>query len=295
MRGPYREAVSLEGWQQRFRTVLASRFGLRLHMTLMMLLVIGTGILTARVFLPVVSSMAVRYGLAVVCAYAAFFGLVRLWLRYAAETLLTEAPREVVPAEARAIVGQMGEPIAPTATFVHGDAGVYQAQVAVDAMHMAAMSPSGGGRSRSWDVPDPSLPDLGGPAEAASGGGGSSGSGGVSLDVDGEGVVAVVVIAVVVAVVAAVFGAAALSVWQAPAILGEAAFELVLAGTLARAARRVEGRSWSRTLWKATWGRALLVLVMAVGAGAIAQSVCPGVQTMGEAVTRCVATDGAGH
>lgn len=293
MRGPYREAVSLEGWQQRFRTVLASRFGLRLHMTLMMFLVIGTGILAARVFLPVVGSMAARYGLAVVCAYAAFFGLVRLWLRYASETLLTEAPRDVIPAEARALVGQLGEPIAPVGTFVHGDAGVYHAHAAVDAMHIAAMSPSGSGRGRSWDVPDPSMPDLGGSAEAATDGGG--GGGGVSLDVDGEGLAAVVVIAVVVAVVAAVFGAAALSVWQAPAILGEAAFELVLAATLARAARRVEGRSWSRTLWKATWGRALVVLVMAVGAGAIAQSVCPGVNTMREAYTRCVATDGAGR
>jgi hypothetical protein len=287
-RGPYRNAVSLEGWQQRFREVLTSRFGLRLHMSLIMMLVMGTGVLVARLLKPVVSSMGIRYGFAVALAYAAFFGFVRVWLHYASERLLTEAPREAVPAEARAIVGQMGEPVREPSGF-RDDAGVYQAQAAVDVMHMAAMSPSSGGhRTRNYDVPDVSLPSGGESAGSSGGGSGSS----VSLDADGEGLAVVVVLAVVALVVLAVFGVAVMSVWQAPAILGEAAFELVLAGTLARAARRVEGRSWSRALWKATWGRALAVMILAMVAGFAAQSVCPGVDTMRAAVRQCVMDSG---
>jgi len=292
-RGPYRNAVSLEGWQQRFRDVLSSRFGLRLHMSLIMMLVMGTGVLVARLLKPVVTSMGIRYGFAVALAYAAFFGFVRLWLHYASERLLTEAPREAVPAEARAIVGQMGEPV-PEPSGFRDDAGVYQAQAAADVMHLA-MSPSvGSHRARNYDVPDVSLPS-GGNSAGSSGGGSSSGGssgGGVSLDADGEGLAVVVVLAVVALVVLAVFGVAVMSVWQAPAILGEAAFELVLAGTLARAARRVDGRSWSRALWKATWGRALAVLLVAMVAGFAAQAVCPGVDTMRAAVRQCVMTSG---
>jgi hypothetical protein len=289
--GPYREGVTLEGWREKFQKALASRFALRLHMTLLMALVMGTGVLSARLLRSLSPSMGLRYGVSVLVAYAAFFVLVRLWLRYASETLLSEAPREALPPEARALAGQLGEPV-PEAVpdpllVVHDDRGLLATQVGVDMAHAAVTGPPARFRG------DPSVPDVSGvgsgPSSSGSSGdasGGSSG-GGFSVDAD-EGVVVVVVVVAVVAVVAAVFGAAVMSVWQAPAILGEAAFEVVLAATLARAARRMEGRSWSRALWKATWGRALAVLIVAMAAGFAAQAVCPSATTMGEAVSRCV-------
>lgn len=288
MRGaPYREGVTLEGWREKFQKALASRFALRLHMTLLMALVMGTGVLSARLLQPLSSSMGLRYGVSVLIAYAAFFVLVRLWLRYASETLLSEAPREALPPEARALAGQLGEPV-PQAVpdpslVVYDDRGVYATQMGVDMAHAAVSGPPSRFRG------DPSVPDVSGVAGGSSGdaSSGASGGGGFSVDAD-EGVVVVVVVVAIVAVVAAVFGAAVMSVWQAPAILGEAAFEVVLAATLARAARRMEGRSWSRALWKATWGRALAVLIVAMAAGFAAQAVCPSATTMGEAVSRCV-------
>jgi hypothetical protein len=93
----------------------------------------------------------------------------------------------------------------------------------------------------------------------------------------------------VVAVVAAVvLGAAEGCIWEAPVILGEAAFELALASALARASRTLEGRSWSHALWRSTWKPALLVLALAVGGGAVIQTVCPGVPTLHAALDRCV-------
>lgn len=284
--GPYREGVTLEGWREKFQKALASRFALRLHMTLLMALVMGTGVLSARLLRALSPSMGLRYGVSVLVAYAAFFVLVRLWLRYASETLLSEAPREALPPEARALAGQLGEPVpeaVPDPMLVaHDDRGLLATQVGVDMAHAAVSGPPSRFRG------DPSVPDVSGVGSGASGDAtsGSSG-GGFSVDAD-EGVVVVVVVVAIVAVVAAVFGAAVMSVWQAPAILGEAAFEVVLAATLARAARRMEGRSWSRALWKATWGRALAVLIVAMAAGFAAQAVCPSATTMGEAVSRCV-------
>lgn len=272
--GPFRQGLSLEGWKQRFQSALTSRFALRFHMTLLVLGVLGVGVLAGQALRPVVHSMGLRYALTVLLGYGAFFGVVRLWLGYAARTLIAEVPAEALPPEAPALVGRLGEAVA-AATPPPPD-GLLAGQLAVDLTSPSVHS------TRGRDAVD----GLTLPSGSGSGGGG--GGGGFDLGGDGEGFVVVVVVGAIVAVLLAVFGAAALSVWQAPAILGEAAFEMVLGATLARAARRIEGRNWALALWRATWARTLALLVVATIAGFAVQTVCPGVATLGEAVDRCV-------
>jgi hypothetical protein len=105
---------------------------------------------------------------------------------------------------------------------------------------------------------------------------------------DGEGLAVVVILVVVAVVAVVVLGAAAWCIWEAPVILGEAAFELALASALARASRTLEGRSWSHALLRSTWKPALVVLALAVLGGAMIQAVCPGVTTFHAAWDRCV-------
>lgn len=279
--GPYRQGFSLERWQQRFQQAMSSRFALRLHMTLLMLGVLGVGVLAGRVLRPLVPSMGLRYGLQVLLGYATFFGLVRLWLGYAAKTLLAELPAETVPPEARALVGVVGEPVPEASALTdRSDPGddLLAVQVAADLTNAVASSTPSARAASAVD-----------PASIPATTGASSSGGGLDLGgADGEGFVVVVVVGAIVAVLLAIFGAAALSVWQAPAILGEAAFEVVLGASLARAARRLEGRNWARSLWRATWGRSLVLLLIASAAGLAVQSVCPGVETLGEAISQCV-------
>ena len=69
--------------KERFKRFLEKRFSLRLHMFLILSGVFFVGILSSKIMLLMhVNSMLIRYPLAVVFSYLAFFGLVKLWLIY---------------------------------------------------------------------------------------------------------------------------------------------------------------------------------------------------------------------
>jgi len=68
-----------------FMRRVQERFFLRFHMSLILLATALSGVLTAKVLLLLhVDSIMVRYPLAVVTAYLAFFLFVKLWLKYVA-------------------------------------------------------------------------------------------------------------------------------------------------------------------------------------------------------------------
>ena len=64
-------------------------------------------------------------------------------------------------------------------------------------------------------------------------------------------------------------------IYQAPAILVEAAFEAALAAGLVRATRGMGGSDWRRRLFSATWKQFLALLMLALGVGWAAQHWCP--------------------
>ncbi len=145
-----------------------------------------------------------------------------------------------------------------------------------DLVDLGHMHSSGGGGAPVGDGPAPE--DFGGgrsggggagsiwgEPRAGSGGGGGGGGGG---DVDGEGVVALLLIGVVLAL----FGASIYVIWQAPVILTEAAFEVLLAAGLARAAKR---RGWASALFNSTILPFLVVFGMILGLGWASQHFCP--------------------
>lgn len=77
------EKPTLASRRQRFLRAFQERFFLRFHMTLIMLAVMFSGVLASKILWRFgVSSMAVRYPMAVVCSYGVFFALVSIWLLY---------------------------------------------------------------------------------------------------------------------------------------------------------------------------------------------------------------------
>lgn len=56
-------------------------------------------------------------------------------------------------------------------------------------------------------------------------------------------------------------------VWEAPAILAEAAFEFVLAASLVRSSRAMNEPDWMGSVFRATWKPFAVVLLLAILAG----------------------------
>lgn len=208
--------------------------------------------------------LALRYALAVATAYLGFFVLLRIWIAYASRR---RRDRERSSADVDLSGIDLGG----------GSRGGRGPDV---------LRPGGGrfgGAGASADV-EPGTPAIVPPAPAARGAGGGGWSiGGVDAD---EGLPVLIALAVLLVVVAVAGGYV---VWAAPHILSEALFEAVLVAPLTRRTGGIaEVEGWVRSALRATLVPFLLVLLVAVAAGAVVQHYCPEAASMGAAVRRCV-------
>ena len=237
--------------RQRVMTDVTRRFFVRSHMALIFMGLVLSGVLASKVLLVAgVRWMALRYILAVICSYLVFFLLVRLWLAYIALGRSRAFDSERAGFEGRGATAGLEDADSPepSRATVRG-------------------VPSGG-----------RAPDLRGHgvARALSG----------PLDVDlGEGVAALILFLLLLTVIG---GVGLYLVVQAPAILGEAAFQMALAAALSRASRGLDVAGWGGSVFRATWVGFALVLVIAGAFGWVAQHHCPWVAKVGEMFFGCV-------
>src|ERR1043166_8849079 len=69
--------------RERLNAWLAKHFSLRFHMTVILVATFAVGLLTVHgLFAIHVAKLWMRYALAVIVAYAAFLGLLKIWLFY---------------------------------------------------------------------------------------------------------------------------------------------------------------------------------------------------------------------
>jgi hypothetical protein len=127
-------------------------------------------------------------------------------------------------------------------------------------------------------VPGPTAPRSAG---SSSSGGGSSGS---LFDADVDEGVVLLLFALLLAVI---FGAGIYLVYQAPAILTEAAFEAVLASGLVKASRRMTRAGWMGSIFRSTWVPFAIVLAMAIAFGFVAKSFCPDAAKISDVLAGC--------
>ena len=120
---------------------------------------------------------------------------------------------------------------------------------------------------------DHSLPAMG----IRSGGvRGSGSSGSLDLDLDfGDDLGGIVLLVLILIIVVVLGGLAIYFIYTAPALLSEAAFEAVLAASIARRAKQAEGSGWMRVIFRATVWPFLAVLALSVLLGWYAQRRCP--------------------
>ncbi|HKD11691.1 MAG TPA: hypothetical protein VKE50_06425 [Thermoanaerobaculia bacterium] len=259
----------------RFRAALTHRYFIRLHMSVLLALVLLSGILASRLLIAAgVENMAVRYPIAVVISYISFFGLVRIWIAY-----VTRASRK------RARSGSEG-------SFEVGDV--------VSGGGSGGSSGSGGGGGR-WlsgggrfggggssatfaDNAAPRMAAVPVASPPAKSGGSSSGSG-FSIDLDGDGLLLLLLFALLVL---GICGVGAYLVYQAPVILSEAAFHVALVPGLVRTARNSHDPGWIPGVLRATVLPFAIVLALAALFGYQAHKRCPGAVSVRQVFTRCI-------
>lgn len=283
--------------QARVRAVLEHRFFLRLHMAAILGGTLLVGLVTTRVLFAVhLRNMAIRYAIAVTMAYAAFLGLIKLWLWYI----------DFCAERARARSSGGGDDWFQCINFSGGGSWSFDASSggSSDAFSEGGGRFGGGGASGSWGEPapaggnnlmaaavasSPQQSQASGVASSPRGRGGSSRGGGSSKsggggDLDlGELWLIVLVVAVVLAVVASF----AWVLYAAPAILGEVAFNAALAAALTRRTKQASCGRWIGGVLRSTALPYVLILALTITMGWYAQKYCPSAVRLSEAL-HCV-------
>jgi hypothetical protein len=234
---------------------LTARFWLRFHGSLIVAGAFASGFLANAAMLQwPVHGAIVRWPIAVLVGYAAFFVLVRLWLAYVgAKPVLDGDPGDGGLADAIDL-GAL-----PRVGPRTGGGGPWSG---------GGGSSGGGGASASW-----------GDAQAPSRSGLSLGLG----DLDGDGLLPVVLGLVALALLVALLGGAIHLVWIAPEMLIDAAFAALLASGAVPGMRRMSEPDWSVAVLRRTWPVLAVVMAVALGAAWAFMHWFPGLRTLGEA------------
>lgn len=115
---------------------------------------------------------------------------------------------------------------------------------------------------------------------------GDGGGGGSSWDVDlGDDLGGILFMIALIVIVLLLGGIAIYYIYMAPAVLGEAFFEVVLAASIARRAKKAEGAGWLGAVWRATVLPFLGVLALSIVLGWLAQRHCPEALELRDAVS----------
>jgi hypothetical protein len=243
---------------------LQSRHATRVHMFLIVAGSVSVALLITKFLLLVgVEAMWGRYFVALLFAYGSFFFGVYCWLLLSpyGKHLRRRDWSPDVPLDLGPAPSPHGGP-SLSADTLHGGGGDY----------------GGGGASGGWgemDVDAPSasvdLPDVG--------------SGLSDLPVDGdEGGCLIIIAGILLAVLlAALFGASIYVIYQAPAILAEVVFEVLLGSPLARGARALDSAHWPSVLLRKTWKPFAILFAAAMTFSIFVQWYFPQVTTAGEA------------
>ena len=230
-------------------------------------------------------NVAIRYPLAVLLSYAVFFVAVKVWLR-----CVSCAPAEAKAGDRFADAASYSLDIPTSGPGMPSGAGsgacsVPDAPTAPGASLFQGGGSGGGGADRVFDGPSDAVVHAAVPDDCDTGAGEAVGHvlSGAADAADGEGGLAVIVcVGALALAAAAVFGVGIYLLYVAPTILSEAAFNVVLAGSLIRSGKRITCDDWMGSVFKATRLPFALTLLLALAAGGLIHYLLPNVTTLSE-------------
>lgn len=270
-----------DGAPAAFRRQVASRFAVRLHVLLILSACFAVGLAVTKLLLMAgVSTLWLRYAVALVMAYCAFLLGVRLWLAY------TGYVRRILPARRSSVTDGADLPGFGGGSGGGGSGG----SVELPGFRGGGGGSGGGGASATFGGGSPSaqaqaLAFSSSQSSASSGSGGSHGSSsGGGFDLGDDGFVLVLLVALVVAVA----GGVAWIIYAAPTILADAAFAGMLSAGLVRSTRHIASGGWVASVVGHTWFAFALVFVLAMVFAVIAQRHYPEARTILDVVRALV-------
>jgi hypothetical protein len=198
--------------------------------------------------------MWLRYPLAILVAYGAFLGLLRLWLWLHQPDSSRADLADLVDGADLADLAELPSGATSSPSFSFGGGGDF----------------GGRGATETW------AGVAGEHAPKSSGGGGGFLD---SLDPDVDGLL--VVLAVIAAIAASAI-AACYVVYVAPVLLAEILVDAMLVAGLYRKLRRTEQRYWLWTAVRWTWAPTLALALFFVGLGVFLQLLAPEARSLGE-------------
>lgn len=216
-------------------------------MTLILLATSMAGVLASKGMLTIgLHNVALRYPVTILFAYAFFFAAIKIWL-----WLMTDSPVSSSTDTSNSILKNLDIPL-PSGSSANpdfaGGGGNFDGGGASDSFGNTAGNIASG-------VGD----TLGGVGDAV---------GDVVGGVDDEGgFVLAIVVGFLTVVLFSVLGVGIFIIWEAPAILAEAAFNAVLAASLVRSTKRMNKQDWVGSVFKATWKPFAVLLALAMVAG----------------------------
>lgn len=258
---------------EQIRARLLSRVSPRAHMSAIIAGAAGAGFLASFALLRAgVTSMALRYPLAVGAAYLAFLALLWLWLRrYQLRVERDRARDRWRSDDPWSAIDIVNIPI-----DLEGDAAGDVASPEFGGGGGFAGGGAGGSIESAGQVARlaPRVP----PSPASLSGGGKGSGFSLGLDSLDEGAWVLIPVAIVSAIV---LSAAIYVVWMAPILFAELLLDAALAAGLYRRLRGVQGQHWLRSAIRRTAGPAIVAAVLLGLAGGLMQSVYPGATSIG--------------
>lgn len=263
-----------EEWdaQQVEARLLATSFP-RLQMVLILsLAALSTFLSSASLVAMGLTSMGLRYALAVLGGYSFFMLLVRLWIAYQTRNWSfgrnTNEPRKSSTGSSFDLpdlsgLGDLGESVAGG---FEGGGGAF----------------GGAGASASWDGASASLGEL---SVSTSGDSGGGGGGGTSGALDGLGN-ADEGLPILIAAIALLGGLIALGfvVYSSPVLFAEVLLDVAVVGAVYRKNKRHERGHWAAGVLKRTYKPMLVLAVLAFVFGLAVQSIVPDEHTLGAVI-----------
>ncbi len=267
--------------KQKFKKRFIKRVFTRFHMSLILFGTILSGVIFSKIFLVVgLNNLIVRFFIVLVLAYLSFFVFMKLWLHY-----LTTPYRKK----------RIGENLmdAADAITIIPDFSSTSSALDMSAPDMIGHGGEfgGGGASGAWSgasvLSEMAVSEgIAETTESTSETLAEAASEAISeIAIADEGGILLIPLVLLLLII---FGGAIYLIYAAPAIISEAAFELILATTLIKKARTINNPNWMGSVFRATWPAFALTLVIAIIAGWALMAYCPQATKISEAFQFCL-------
>jgi len=252
--------------KERFQRLFRRKFSLRFHMVLILLATTFAGLLVSKVFhIFRMENIVIRYPLTVLFSYLVFFVCVKLWLLWVTSGKSASGDYGWIDIPTPSGSGGGG------AMLPRGGGGQFSGAGASGSFDSAEGS-VGGGLASVISTDD---------AVAGSATGSDSVVDGAADILDGDSGGSVVAMVILALFVAAILGSAVYVVVEAPLILSEAAFNGLLAASLAKRTSLFDG-DWVGSIFRQTWKPFLVALAVTFFAALVLHRFFPGATSLTE-------------